>query len=155
KILWSKKFDPVLPEHAYQGEGAYHGYSSSTPTSDGERLYVFFGKSGVYCFDLDGKQLWQVSVGKGINGWGSGASPLLYKNFLIVNASVESGVVVALDKKTGKEKWRAAGIQSAWNTPVLVKPPKGEVELVVSIQGRLLGLNPDTGKELWHAEGIH
>jgi outer membrane protein assembly factor BamB len=155
KILWSKKFDPVLPEHAYQGEGSYHGYSSSTPTSDGERLYVFFGKSGVYCFDLDGKQLWHVSVGKGINGWGSAASPLLYKNFLIVNASVESGAVVALDKKTGKEKRRVPGIQSAWNTPVLVKPPRGDVELVVSVQDRLVGLNPDTGKELWHAEGIH
>ena len=91
KILWSKVFDPVLPEHKYDGEGSYHGYAASTPASDGERLVVFFGKSGVYCFDLDGKQLWHQTVGKGQSGWGSGASPMLYKNMVIVNASVESG----------------------------------------------------------------
>ena len=68
KILWTKEFNPELPEHKYQGEGSYHGYSSSTPTTDGERLYVFFGKSGLFCFDLDGKELWHTSVGTGTNG---------------------------------------------------------------------------------------
>ncbi|MBI1913397.1 MAG: PQQ-like beta-propeller repeat protein [Planctomycetes bacterium] len=155
KVLWTKEFEPVLPEHQYQGEGAYHGYASSTPITDGERLYVFFGKSGVYCFDLDGKQLWNVQLGKGLSGWGSAASPVLYKDLLLVNASVESGALVALNKKMGKEVWRTPGINSAWNTPVLVPLPSGEVELVISIESRLLGLNPDTGKELWRANGIH
>ncbi|HKI38799.1 MAG TPA: PQQ-binding-like beta-propeller repeat protein [Gemmataceae bacterium] len=154
-ILWTKEFEPVLPEHEYKGEGSYHGYSSSTPTTDGERLYVFFGKSGVYCFDLDGKEIWHVLVGKKIDRWGSATSPLLYKDLLIVNASVESGALVALDKKTGKEAWRAPGIGSAWNTPLLVKPSEGEAELVVSVHDWLLGLNPDTGKELWRANGVH
>jgi outer membrane protein assembly factor BamB len=154
-IRWIKEFTPELPEHKYQGEGSYHGYSSSTPTTDGERLYVFFGKSGVYRFDLDGNQLWHVSVGKGTSGWGSAASPLRYKNLLLVNASVESGALVALNKMTGKEVWRAAGINSAWNTPVLVMLPSGATELVISVQDRILGLNPDTGKELWHCEGVH
>src|SRR5262249_33540107 len=54
KVLWTNEFKPVLPEHKYAGEGSYHGYSASTPVTDGERLYVFFGKSGVYCLDLDG-----------------------------------------------------------------------------------------------------
>jgi outer membrane protein assembly factor BamB len=80
---------------------------------------------------------------------------VLYKDTVIVNASVESGALVALDRKGGKEVWRAKGISSAWDTPVLVKPEKGGVELVVSIQGWLLGLDPDTGKELWRAEGVH
>jgi outer membrane protein assembly factor BamB len=155
KILWTKEFEPVQPEHKYQGEGSYHDYSSSTPATDGERLYVFFGKSGVFCFDLEGKELWHVSVGKGINGWGSATSPVLYKNLVLINASVESGALLALDKETGKEVWRAPGIPSAWNTPVLVKLPSGQVELVVSVQDRLVGLNPDTGKELWRADGVH
>ncbi len=106
-MIWHKQFEPKLPEHKYQGEGSYHGYAASTPTTDGERLYVFFGKSGVFCFDLDGKELWQTSVGEGTNGWGSGCSPLLYKNLLIVNASVESRSLVALDRMTGTEVWRA------------------------------------------------
>jgi outer membrane protein assembly factor BamB len=155
KILWTKEFEPVLPEHKYAGEGSYHGYSSSTPATDGERLYVFFGKSGVYCFDLDGKEVWHVMVGKGISGWGSATSPVLYKDTVIINASVESNALLALDRKTGKEVWRTPGINSAWNTPVLVKLPSGGVELVISVQDRLLGLDPDTGKELWRAEGIH
>ncbi len=162
KILWKKEVEPVLPEHKYEGEGSYHGYAASTPTSDGERLYVFFGKSGVFCFDLDGKQLWHAIVGKGTNGWGSGASPVLYKNLLIVNASVESGTMVALDKMTGKEAWKTPGISAAWNTPILANPSSpplskggtGGVELVISIQRRIKSLNPDTGKELWNAEGV-
>ena len=107
KLKWAKEFEPALPEHKYQGEGAYHGYAASTPILDGEHLYVFFGKSGVYCFDLDGKEVWHVSVGKNTNGWGSGASPILYNDALLVNASVESGAIVALNKKDGKELWRA------------------------------------------------
>jgi outer membrane protein assembly factor BamB len=155
QIVWQKQFDPRLPEHQYAGEGAYHGYSSGTPASDGERLYVFFGKSGVYCFDLAGTELWHAAVGEGIHGWGSGTSPLLYKNTVIINASVESGSLVALDKMTGKELWRAGGISSSWNTPLLVAVPDGGTELVVSVQDRVIGLDPDAGKELWHVEGVH
>ena len=155
RIVWAREFEPLLPEHKYAGEGSYHGYAASTPTTDGERLYVFFGKSGAYCFDLDGRQLWNVTVGKNTNGWGSGASPLLYKNLLIVNASVESGALVALDKMSGKEVWRAPKISSAWNTPLLAPTLDKELELVVSTQNRLLAFNPDTGKELWNADGVH
>lgn len=153
-IIWHKKFEPKLPEHKYQGEGSYHGYAASTPTTDGQRLYVFFGKSGVFCFDLDGEQLWQASVGDRTNGWGSGCSPVLYKNLLLVNASVESGSLVALDKMTGTEVWRANGINSSWNTPLLV-PGKHSTEAVVSISDHVLSFNPDTGAELWRAEGVH
>jgi outer membrane protein assembly factor BamB len=152
---WSKEFEPQLPEHKYQGEGAYHGYAPSTPLVDDEHLYVFFGKSGVFCFDLDGHEVWHVSVGKNTNGWGSGPSPILYKDSLIVNASVESGAVVALNKKDGKELWRSPGIGSAWNTPVLVTTEDQKVELVVSINNWVVGLDPENGKELWRAEGVH
>jgi len=155
KPKWTKEFEPLLPEHEYKGEGAYQGYAPSTPLIDGERLYVFFGKSGVFCFDLDGKEIWHVSVGKNTNGWGSGPSPILYKDSVIVNASVESGAIVALDRKNGKELWRSPGIGSAWNTPVLVTTADQKQELVVSVQDRVVGLDPDNGKELWWAEGVH
>ncbi|HEV3339035.1 MAG TPA: PQQ-binding-like beta-propeller repeat protein [Pirellulales bacterium] len=154
QLVWSKEFEPKLPEHAYQGEGSYHGYAASTPVTDGERLYVFFGKSGVFCFDLAGNPLWQTSVGDGTHGWGSGTSPVLFGKLLIINASVESGSLVALDKLSGKEVWRAGGINSSWNTPVLV-PTKQPKELAVSTEGRLLGFDPNTGNPLWNADGIH
>jgi outer membrane protein assembly factor BamB len=153
KLLWHKQFPAKLPEHKYQGEGSYHGYAGSTPITDGQRWYVFFGKSGVFCFDLDGNELWQASLGDGTSGWGSGCSPRLYGKLLIVNASVESRSLVALDKTTGQEVWRAAGINSSWNTPLVVGSK--EPELVVSIQDHVLGLRPETGEELWRAEGVH
>src|SRR5262249_5787450 len=140
---WAKEFEPALPEHKYQGEGSYHGFAANTPVVDGEHLYVFFGKSGVYCFDLDGKEVWHVTVGKNTTGWGPGASRILYKDALRVNASVESGAIVALARKDGKELWRSPGINSAWNTPVTVTTADKEVELVVSVQDRVVGLDPD------------
>jgi outer membrane protein assembly factor BamB len=154
-IVWSKEFLPSLPEHKYDGEGSYHGYAASTPASDGERLYVFFGRSGVYCFDLDGKEIWHVTVGKNTDRWGSGASPVLYNDFVIINASVESGSMVALNKMTGKEVWRAPGVDSAWNTPMIVPTQTAAPQLVISIQRRLRSFDPLTGKELWNAAGIN
>lgn len=154
KVLWSKSFEPRLPEHDYRGEGAYQGYAGSTPATDGERLYIFFGKSGVFCFNLDGKEIWHVSVGEGTNGWGSGCSPVIYGKLLLVNASVESGSLVALDKLSGAEVWRAGGINASWNTPLVVAG-KERPELVVSISDWVLGIDPNDGKSLWKAEGIH
>ncbi|MCH2203529.1 MAG: PQQ-like beta-propeller repeat protein [Fuerstiella sp.] len=153
-VVWRQKFAPKLPEHKYEGEGAYHGYAASTPTTDGERLYVFFGKSGVFCFDLEGNELWQTSVGDQTHHWGSGCSPLLYRNLLIVNASVESDSLIALDKMTGTEVWRAKEISSSWNTPMLV-PGTERTELIVSVKDHIISFNPNTGSELWRAEGVH
>lgn len=154
-ILWTKDFKPLLPESKYEGgNNMQHGYSSSTIASDGQRLYVFFGKSGVYCLDLDGKEIWHVSVGTGTHGWGSSNSPLLYKDLVIINASIESGSLVALDKSTGKQVWTVKGIRSSWNTPVLVDAPGGGSELVVNESSAVIGFEPASGKELWRVAGF-
>ncbi|MEX2186515.1 MAG: PQQ-binding-like beta-propeller repeat protein [Pirellulales bacterium] len=150
KIRWTKEVAAKQPEEEKNREG--HGYATSTPVADADRVYVFFGKSGVLAFDHDGQQLWQTDVGDGTNGWGSAASPILYKNTVIVNASVESESMVALDRESGKEIWRARGIKEAWNTPILAQTANGKTELVVAIFRKLLGFDPDTGKELWNAD---
>jgi outer membrane protein assembly factor BamB len=146
-ILWTTDVVPKLPEQATIRDD--HGYASSTPASDSERVYVFFGKTGVFAFDLAGKQLWQADVGSGLNGWGTATSPILFGDLVIVNASVESQSLVALDKKTGREVWRAKGIRDSWNTPVLVPLPGGKTELVVAIMGKVLGFDPASGRPLW------
>jgi outer membrane protein assembly factor BamB len=153
-VLWDKEEPGKLPEARYQGQINLHGYASSTPVTDGERIYVFHGKSGVFAYDLDGKQLWQADVGSGTNGWGSGSSPVLYKNLVLVNASIESNSLIALDKQSGKETWRARGVARTWGTPALVDVPGGKPEVVVNAPRTLLGYDPDTGKELWRCEGI-
>lgn len=155
KLLWGRPFTPVLGESKYgRGNNSRHGYASSTPTTDGEQLYVFFGKSGVYCLDLEGKEIWKTSVGTGTHGWGSSNSPILYKDLVIVNASVESRMLVALNKGSGKEIWRAQNIRSSWNTPVLVNVADGKTELVLCESKNVFGFDPATGKELWRVTGL-
>lgn len=147
KQIWSTEVAPKLPEQARIRDD--HGYASSTPACDGDSLYVFFGKSGVFAFDLEGKQRWRADVGSGLSDWGSAASPLLYQNLVIINASVESQSLVAFDKKTGKEVWRAGNIREAWNTPILVPLKGGKTELAVGVQGKVLGFDPASGQQLW------
>ena len=146
EILWSQAVAAKLPEEEKIRE---HGYAASTPAADAERVYVFFGKSGAFAFDHAGKQLWQADVGSKASGWGSAASPVLHKDLVIVNASVESESLVALDKRTGKEKWRAGGIKEAWNTPLVVTAASGRQELIVATAGKVLAFDPDSGKPLW------
>ena len=153
KILWKTDFDPKLPEQEKIRDD--HGYASSTPVADADRVYAFFGKSGVVALNHDGEKIWQADVGSKLNGWGSGASPVLHKELLLVNASVESESLVALDKHTGREVWRAKGIREAWNTPLVVQTEDGKTEISVAIPHKILGFDPDTGKQLWScATGI-
>jgi outer membrane protein assembly factor BamB len=153
-ILWNKQVDVKLPENSFTGFITEHGYASSTPVTDGERLYVFFGQPGVLAFDFEGKQLWQTPVGTSLNSWGSGSSPILHDDLLIVNAGVESDALVALDRKSGKEAWRYKGIGDSWSSPLLVEAPGGKREVVLNIQGSLVGIDPDKGIKLWDCEGI-
>ncbi len=154
KILWQKEVPARQPEAPFRGQIALHGYASSTPATDGERLYVFFGKSGVFAYALDGQQLWQADVGSGTDVWGSASSPVLYKNLVVVNAGVESGSLVALDKQTGTPVWKTPGVKRAWGTPVLVDVPGGQPELVMNLPKTVAGYDPDTGKPLWTCQGI-
>lgn len=149
-IVWDQQLKPKLPESDRVRD---HGYAGPTPATDGEHLYVFFGKSGVFKFDLDGKQLWQADVGTRTHGWGCGTSPVLYENLVIVNASVESGALVAIDKETGEEAWQAGGMRASWNTPHLVDVG-GKQELVVSVRQEILAFDPGTGEKLWSCDGI-
>lgn len=155
KILGTKPFKAKMPESTYkEGNDGRHGYASSTLTTDGERIFAFFGISGVYCLDLRGNELWHTEVGMGTHGWGSATSPVLYKNLVIVNASIECEAMIALDKMTGKEVWRADGISRCWASPVLVNTEDGKQELVLNVPRTLTGYDPATGEKLWHCEGI-
>ncbi len=158
KILWDTEVEPVLPEDPYSGQFTQHGYTSHTPASDGKQIYVFFGKTGVLAFDLEGKQLWQTSVGtgSGSRGWGTASSPILYKDLVIVPASAESNSLVALNKADGKEVWRYkdSAFTSTWGTPVLVDCGQGHTDLVIAVPYKILGFDPDTGKLRWHCDGL-
>ena len=152
KVIFNKKIKPTLPVSPRVRD---HGYAAPTPTTDGQFLYVFFGKSGVFSFDLNGKQLWNTKVGSKTHRWGCGTSPVLYRDLVIVNASVESGSLVALNKRSGDRVWSAKGMKASWNTPNLVQTSDGKTEVVVSVRNRVLAFDPLNGNRLWTCEGVH
>lgn len=158
KIRWQKDVAADPPERRASGRLLGHGFASSTPTTDGERIYVFFGRSGLFCYDMKGKKLWKKSLGTGSHrmGYGTAASPILYKDLVIVNAAMEDGAVVALNKKTGNQVWKQKleSLRNSWSTPLIVhcKEPKRD-ELVLTVEYEIWSLNPATGKLLWYCEG--
>ena len=157
-VIWDKSVAASQPEDSYSGFIRDHGYATSTPASDGERVFVFYGKTGVLAYDLAGKELWRTSVGNGSaqNNWGSGSSPILYRDLVIVNAAAESKSLIALDQKTGKQVWKteASSLYGSWSTPVLVDAPQGKTELALSAPHEVWGFDPDNGEFLWFADGI-
>ena len=150
KPLWQKEVAAKVPEVKLSRDG--EGFASSTPVADAERVYCFFGKTGVFAFDHAGKDLWKADVGDKVQSWASSASPMLHGDLVLVNASLESESLVALDKKTGKEKWRAKGIRQAWNTPLVVKTKVGKDELVIAAERRIFAFEPATGEPLWNCD---
>lgn len=149
RILWDTAVPAKLPEEERIRD---HGFAANSVAVDADRVYAFFGKTGVFAFNHNGKQLWQTDAGSKTNGWGTSASPVLHKNLVIVNASIESDSLLALDRKTGKGKWRAGGIRESWNTPLVVAAASGREELVVATRGAVLAFDPDSGRPLWSCQ---
>jgi hypothetical protein len=155
KILWNISVPAPLPETVYTGRYiVMHGYASATPVTDGRTVFFFLAKSGVFAFDFNGNRLWHADVGAGAHDWGSGASPILLGDLLIVNAAAESDQLIALDKRTGKQVWAARGVARAWNTPAAADLGAGRMELLLANQSHIRSFDPRDGSELWRCAGI-
>ena len=129
-------------------------YASETPVTDGKNLYVYFGMRGLFCYDLDGNKIWEKNIGiyPMQSNWGTSSSPILYKDLLILQFdNEENSQVLALDKMTGDEKWRAKRDEiSTWSTPYIWKN-KVRVELVTGGK-KTRSYDPDTGELLWEID---
>lgn len=157
RILWQQTVAAVQPEDPWGGAGIpSHGYASHTPVSDGEHVFVFFGKSGVLAFDFEGNRLWQTSVGTESDPrrWGSSSSPILIDDLLVVAAGPESRSLVGLNTATGDTVWKseADGLANTWGTPAVVELEDGQKEIVIGTPWEIWGLNPDNGKLRWYCE---
>jgi outer membrane protein assembly factor BamB len=156
KLIWDTPTAADSPEDTWTQMMREHGYASQTPTTDGERIYVFYGKTGVLAFDLNGKEVWRHNVGKESSPmrWGSAASPVLLGDLVIVNASDESLSLRGLNKKTGEEVWKAEGtnLESTYGAPAIAKISDDRTDIVVSGRSEAWGVNPATGKLRWYGE---
>ena len=102
--------------------------ATATPAVDGERVYVYFGSYGVIAYDLKGQLAWQVPMAVLQNGFGSGTSPVVTGDLVLINRQEpKDPFIVALDRKTGKEVWKhryqiPPGLPSgyaSYSTPVI------------------------------------
>jgi len=133
-----------------------HNLASPSPVTDGELIYAWFGTGQLVALNLEGKLVWQRHLGKEYSpfelDWGHGSSPALYRDLLILLCDhVPASYLLALDKKTGKEKWKAdrgKGVRS-YSTPTIAHGPGGD-ELIVNASERIDAYDPATGKLLWY-----
>jgi outer membrane protein assembly factor BamB len=155
KVLWEAVAWEGTP---YDNRHRKSSYAASTPATDGKYVYAFFGTEGLSAYDLNGKLAWKAELGKlGTVGMGTGTSPIVFDNLVIVQCDEENGAasfIVALDKKTGKEVWKTPRkIQVSWSTPLLVRTAK-RAELIASGTEAIVAYDPATGKELWRHKGV-
>jgi outer membrane protein assembly factor BamB len=155
KLLWERTAYEGTPYDDRHRKGSF---ASSTPATDGRNVYAFFGSEGLYCYDMNGRLVWKASLGKlGTIGMGTGTSPVLYQDFVILQCDEEEGkasFIVALDKKSGREIWRTPRkVQASWSTPILVRTAR-RMELIASGNEAVISYDPATGKELWRSKGV-
>jgi outer membrane protein assembly factor BamB len=155
KILWEQIAFQGTP---YDDRHRKSSYAASTPTTDGKLVYAFFGSEGLYAYDMKGKLAWKADLGKlGTVGMGTGTSPIIYENLVLVQCDEENGAgsfIAAVDTKTGKQVWKTPRqVQVSWSTPLLVRTAK-RAEVIASGTEAIIAYDPATGKELWRHKGV-
>jgi outer membrane protein assembly factor BamB len=147
-ILWQHTVHKGVPDEPVHIKNTY---ASETPVTDGENVYFYFGNLGIFCFDLDGKEIWRKRLDpvKMRYNWGTAASPLLYKDKLyIVNDNDDKSYLLALNKKTGDEVFLIdRDEKSNWATPYIWQNSK-RTELVTCGTRKIRSYDL-TGKLLW------
>ena len=156
KIIWQKTARVATPHEGYHR--AYGRFASNSPVTDGKYVYASFGSRGIYCYDFNGKLIWEKDLNVQMKmrlAFGEGSAPLLVGDrlFLVFDHEAES-FMVALDKRSGKELWRVARDErSSWSTPLAIDHG-GRTEIVVSATNRVRSYDPATGKVLWESGGL-
>jgi outer membrane protein assembly factor BamB len=135
-----------------------NSFASPTPVIDGDRVYLHFGAYGTACITQSGEIVWKTKLEYDNGQHGPGGSPIIYDDLLIVSCDgLESQYVVALDKATGKVRWKKARESyQAYTTPLVLNLPEGD-QVISPGAFQAIAYEPRTGKEIWrvkYAEGF-
>jgi outer membrane protein assembly factor BamB len=154
KPLWQQTAIEQVPHESHHPD---HGFASASPVTDGEHLFAYFGSRGLYCYDVQGNRKWQRQFGqmRTRNAFGEGSSPALHGDTLVILWDHEGeDFIVALDKRTGQERWRQTRDEATgWTTPLIVQ--RGDrTEVMVSATGRIRSYDLASGRPLWECRGM-
>ncbi len=154
QILWQHTAREELPHEGIQKTASW---ASSSPVTDGEHVYAFFGSKGLFCYDMQGNLIWEKDLGDMniINNWGWGSSPVLYDDKIVINWDHEDqSFIIALDKKTGRELWKVIRDEgTSWTTPLIVES-QGQAQVITSAANRIRSYELATGDLLWESSGL-
>lgn len=154
KVAWEQT---AYEGPVYDARHRQSSFAGPTAATDGKMVYAYFGPEGLYAYDFKGNLAWKVVEKFKTLGLGTGTSPVLHQNLVIIQRDEDNGeesVVVAYDKTTGKEVWKTPRkIQVSWSTPVLAEAG-GRTELVTNGSENVIAYDATTGKELWQTKGV-
>src|SRR5260370_6732687 len=156
KVVWDRVAYEGVPRTKRHPKSTH---ASSTPATDGKHVVALFGSQGLLiCYDMNGKLLWKQDIGVLDSGWfydadyqwGHASSPIIYRNFVIVQADIQKdSFIAAYDITSGKQVWRTSRDEiPSWSTPTVYEG-NGRAELVANGAKFVRGYDPQTGKELW------
>ncbi|MGD9723976.1 MAG: PQQ-binding-like beta-propeller repeat protein [Pirellulales bacterium] len=171
QLLWQVGTDYAAAEPTHPT----NPFCSASPVTDGERVIVWYGSAGVYCYDFQGRELWHRDLGIQEHEWGYAASPVLHGDLCFLNFGPgQREFVIALDKKTGESVWqfdipqpprvdvpddqktpaqRDAELRGSWSTPLVIRAG-GRDELIMTLPQRVVAFDPPSGRTLWTCEGL-
>jgi outer membrane protein assembly factor BamB len=154
KVLWRQTTTKLIP---HEGAHRDNNFASASPTTDGERLYCWFGSAGLFCYDLDGNKLWERNLGKIKMGasLGEGCSPVIHEGKLVIvrDNSRQSSIEV-LNAKNGKSLWKVDRHEdNAWATPAIVAH-SGKTQVITTASGKVRSYDLNTGKVIWKCAGL-
>ena len=159
EILWQKTAHEGVPKIKRHTKSSH---ANPTVATDGKHVVAMFGSEGLYCYDMNGKLLWEKDLGVLDSAffmvppaqWGFGSSPVIHDGRVIIQADVmKDSFLAAFDVKNGKEIWRTARSDyPTWSTPAIVIGESGD-QVVVNGYKHSGGYDFKTGKELWKLSG--
>jgi outer membrane protein assembly factor BamB len=159
KVLWERVAHQGVPAEKRHIKSTY---ANSTPATDGRLVVAWFGSQGVFAYDVSGRFLWKVELGRLDLGaydiptyeWGPASSPIIWNNLVILQCDTQGdSFLLALDADTGKTVWKTEREElPSWGTPTVAMTSVGPI-LVANASNYIRGYDPRTGKELWRLGG--
>ena len=154
KIKWEKVLHEALP---HEGAHVSGSLASGSPIIDEQHIFAYFGTYGIYCLDHSGNVLWKKSLGtmNSKHAHGEGASPALFEDTLVINWDHEGkSFIVALNKNTGEEIWRADRDEvTSWSSPI-VYSQNGRPQVIVAGTSAVRAYDLKTGSVIWECSGL-
>ncbi len=152
KTVWESTGRKEVP---FDGVQRTNTYGSGSPVTDGEHVFVSFGSYGLFCYDLNGKLVWEKDLGKVKVTFGEAASPALHGDTLImVQDNNGESFIYAFDKRTGKELWKKSRDEgSGWTTPYVMERD-GKTQVLVSGSNAVRSYDIKTGDVIWQCSGL-